>query len=614
MTARTVVGRVLLPDGTVPTYATVMIELVAATSGRAIGWVPTADLGVGGRRALKCDGTGAWTADLRPNSLIVPAGSVYRLSYSAANDSNWSTSFTISVPDSAGPHRVEDILVDPPATLPTAALTAHIADTTAAHAASAISFAPTGTTSATTVQDAIDEVAAEALPLAAVPTAGVAGQVLTKTSATNYATAWRTPTLLGPHFVVIGAEESERFESWPWLAMLRSGGRMTLTQHLATYLPGTAAGALALLDNYLTPVKPAFVVLEFGFRDLLTLTVPQFAADMQALVELTASRGVVPVLTTVIPRAAADGDNTSTFKARAAAASMWLKNYAALAGYPLIDFYSGLVDPLTGSLRAEYATSFYPAVTMYRAAADIAIEALSPYLRPWQTVEATYDGDPNNLIPTAFSLPDSNADGVPNGWSTSEDGAGTTFSIVTDARFKGGKAIQIAASAPATNRAIATPNLNASGTAVSAGDVCAVTFSYSVESSSGLSIQPEQAGFGCWVQMPASWQFFAYHQVPYDKPDPVRYTAAAWQKSPINRFSGLVYFPVNGDPAGWYNRSNVALLFRFLGLGAGAMTVRFGDLGFYNLTKLGATHLTQAVGSWNWVNSYSLANYWPQGS
>jgi hypothetical protein len=43
-----------------------------------------------------------------------------------------------------------------------AGLDAHIADTTAAHAATAVSFAPTGTVAATTVQAAIAEVAAEA--------------------------------------------------------------------------------------------------------------------------------------------------------------------------------------------------------------------------------------------------------------------------------------------------------------------------------------------------------------------------------------------------------------------------------------------------------------------
>jgi hypothetical protein len=163
MTARTVTGAVVLPGGTVPTYATVLIELVAATSGRAIGWVPSADIGVGGRRVLTCDGTGSWSIDLRPNALIVPAGTVYRVSYSASSDANWSTTFTVSVPDSAGPHRVEDILADPPASLPSAALSSHLADTTAAHAASAISFAPAGTIAATDVQAAIAEVASEAV-------------------------------------------------------------------------------------------------------------------------------------------------------------------------------------------------------------------------------------------------------------------------------------------------------------------------------------------------------------------------------------------------------------------------------------------------------------------
>lgn len=582
MTSRTVVGTVVLPGGTV-SQAAVTIELVAATTGTAIGWVASADLGVGGRRVLQCDNAGAWTVDLRPNSLISPAGTVYRVTYSQKSG-QWATTFTISVPDSTGPHRVEDLLVDPPATLPTAALTAHIDD-------------PIGHASA-------------------IPTGGVAGQVLTKTSATDYADAWRTPTLLGPHFVVVSAEESERYESWPWLMQMRSQGRLSITQHTnSSVVNATATSILSLIDNYLGPIQPSFCILEFGYHDLTTQTVPQFAAAMQTLVEYVAAKGIVPVLTTVLPRAAADGLNTTTYKARAAAASMWLKNYAALAGYPLIDFHGPLTDPATGALRAEYATSFYWSTAGYRAAADIALASLEPYLRPWRTVEATYEGDPNNLVANAFTLPDSNADGVPNGWGTASDGAGTTFSIVNDARFKGGKAIQIAASAPATSRQIYTANLNASGTAISAGDVCAVTFSYTVESSSGLNTQPETAGFGCWVQMPSQWQFFAYHQIPYDRPTPVRYSGATWEPSDINRFSGLVYFPINPTPSvGWYDRGLVALMWRMQGIGAGALTVRIGDIGFYNLTKMGALHNGQAVGSWNWVNSYAPSNYWPLGS
>lgn len=159
MTVVTVEGRVVLPDGTAPDHATVDIELVASVTGRSIGWIPTEDLGVGARTHLTCDTTGKWTSGLQPNSLINPANTVYRVTYRTAN---WSTSFHISVPNTVGLHRVEDILTDAPGSLPTSALTNHLTDTLDAHDASAVSFLPTGTIAATDTQSAVAEVATDA--------------------------------------------------------------------------------------------------------------------------------------------------------------------------------------------------------------------------------------------------------------------------------------------------------------------------------------------------------------------------------------------------------------------------------------------------------------------
>lgn len=117
MTARTVVGTVVLPNGSPPARATVTIELVAATTGAAIGWVPSADVGVGARHVAACDAAGSWSVDLRPNSLISPGGSAYRVTYATVASGHWSSTFYINVPDAVGPHRVEDRLTSPPTAL-----------------------------------------------------------------------------------------------------------------------------------------------------------------------------------------------------------------------------------------------------------------------------------------------------------------------------------------------------------------------------------------------------------------------------------------------------------------------------------------------------------------
>lgn len=108
----------------------VTISLVASTAGEAPGYDPVADVAVHGRWRTRTDALGRWSAELVPNSLLVPAGTVYVVDVAS---SKGSIRHTISVPNGAGPYRVEDILAAAPAALPTAELTAHATLTTDAH-------------------------------------------------------------------------------------------------------------------------------------------------------------------------------------------------------------------------------------------------------------------------------------------------------------------------------------------------------------------------------------------------------------------------------------------------------------------------------------------------
>jgi hypothetical protein len=140
---------------------------------------------------------------------------------------------------------------------------------------------------------------------------------------------------------------------------------------------------------------------------------------------------------------------------------------------------------------------------------------------------------------------------------------------------------------------------------VNAGDTLAFTCSYSIESSSGITDVPETVGLMLYAVCPGVLPFFSYHQVNL--------------ASGLNRFTGLVYFPVNGQPQPTlWDRANVALMFRINGLEAGdAMTVRVGDFGIFNLTTMGVVEPTlgYGAGSWNWYNTYTANhNYWLAGS
>lgn len=152
----TVTNTIKLPDGTAPTYAAVEIELIAAASGHAAGWVNATDVTVlsVARPAVTA---GAWSAALTPNADIDPADTVYRV-----NEYVDRTRYVHYIDVGSGGGTVHDLLVDPPASLATAALTSHLIDPIGAHEASAIAFTPSGTIAATTTQAAIAEVATDA--------------------------------------------------------------------------------------------------------------------------------------------------------------------------------------------------------------------------------------------------------------------------------------------------------------------------------------------------------------------------------------------------------------------------------------------------------------------
>ena len=124
----TVTNTIKLPDGSVPSYAAVVIELVASTTGRAAGWVTANDNTIlsTSRPAVTA---GAWSASLTPNADITRSGSVYKVTEYVDK-----TRYTHYIEVGSGGGSLFDLLVDPPASVATAALTSHMADVSA-HAA-----------------------------------------------------------------------------------------------------------------------------------------------------------------------------------------------------------------------------------------------------------------------------------------------------------------------------------------------------------------------------------------------------------------------------------------------------------------------------------------------
>lgn len=210
MALATITETLELPGGVLAATVrkiTVRLRLVVDADTEGIGRAEATPASVGGARFAAVDSTGTYTfTSVRPNSgssddvITSPAGTVYELVVRFPD--RGAVTRYVSVPDTAGPHQVGDIITVAPDPLPTgqdlldlidaagldltdlpAGVTAdgvvgldggalveltpaqvmasHTGDTSDAHDASAISYAGGSGMSATDVEAAIDELATE---------------------------------------------------------------------------------------------------------------------------------------------------------------------------------------------------------------------------------------------------------------------------------------------------------------------------------------------------------------------------------------------------------------------------------------------------------------------
>lgn len=110
------------PDGTAYTSGRVVIEL-AGENGRPISgaYVTASDYTIESAFTIEPLTAGVWSQSLIANSLLNPAGTVWRITEQVDGRNHV---FYVSVPDGAGPYFVEDILDEAPSTIASSALTA----------------------------------------------------------------------------------------------------------------------------------------------------------------------------------------------------------------------------------------------------------------------------------------------------------------------------------------------------------------------------------------------------------------------------------------------------------------------------------------------------------
>lgn len=146
-----------LPNGEAPDELRVKVRLIASDHrDTSSGWRTSDGREIAGEHETTT-ANGDWTLDLEPNANVEPAGTWYEVWQWV--DGQRIVPVAITVPTGAGPHKLHDLLATPAALgslyASVAALTAHVSDPSAAHAASAVSFAPFPGLASTTVQAAV---------------------------------------------------------------------------------------------------------------------------------------------------------------------------------------------------------------------------------------------------------------------------------------------------------------------------------------------------------------------------------------------------------------------------------------------------------------------------
>lgn len=182
--------------------------------------------------------------------------------------------------------------------------------------------------------------------------------------------------------------------------------------------------------------KPQVVFLQMGANDAIGgVALSVFRTNITAIVAAYRAAGIIPVIGTVLPQG-----NTS-FRARIREYNAWLKEFCTAQQITLVDLYSALVDhttgaPATGMLNTS--DNLHPVSAGSRAmglAIATAADPLLPVVAPPVAVDAA---DATNLFGTSgFATADTNADGIPNGWTPTGAATGWTHSIVTDAAANG---------------------------------------------------------------------------------------------------------------------------------------------------------------------------------
>lgn len=215
--------------------------------------------------------------------------------------------------------------------------------------------------------------------------------------------------------------------AWPHLACALSGQRLAFRGNAG--VAGERSDQILARVPNVVALGANIVVVMAGVNDITQgISFSAWSGNIKAIVAQLRASGIRPVLATLPPR------STSTYLAQIIQWNAWLKAYARQHNLDLLDFFSVLVDPLTGLYKAGWTVDgLHPSQTAHVQIANYVVSQLrTSAFTPLSAQVGT--GDASNLITNPLLA----GSGTPAGWATSGS-AGSDYveGLVTDPDFLG---------------------------------------------------------------------------------------------------------------------------------------------------------------------------------
>jgi lysophospholipase L1-like esterase len=263
-------------------------------------------------------------------------------------------------------------------------------------------------------------------------------------------------------------------------------GGATTTQILATHLP-------TLLAH---DIRPDRVIVLAGTNDI-NGNLATATANLATIYRTLRAAGIEPIAATLTPRPGITAGQRAVYDG----ICRFVARHAGEQGYPLIDFATAMTADAGAWLDTGWSTdNLHPTVLGAIRMAQVAWAALSPYLIPSSPLLPVSNADVAGLTNPLF-LTDSNADGIPDGWSLGT-GPGGTKTLVDAAADAAGNWFEISKNTTGLVNYVSATLPAAPGDRIRAG--CRFMVS-GVAGTAGVTIEAQAVGGSASVRLASGW-------------------------------------------------------------------------------------------------------------